>query len=154
MRPQLQRLAQRVRPLAVSACLVALLPFAGCGEGKIPLYPVTGKILVDGQPANGAMVIFCPIEGSEQLMRERPIGFAGADGSFQLTTFLKDDGAPAGQYKIIARWAPGSAGDDPSMPLGGADKLRGKYFNLDRTTLTATIEEGSNELPPFELSSK
>jgi hypothetical protein len=88
-------------------------------------------------------------------MRERPIGFAGADGSFQLTTFIKDDGAPAGQYKVIAQWAPSNPGSDRSQRGGGGvDRLRGKYFNLDRTTLTATITEGTNELPPFELNSK
>ena len=46
-------------------------PSPAAAKERFPFIPVTGKVLVDGQPAAGAMVIFCPIEGSEQLMRER-----------------------------------------------------------------------------------
>jgi hypothetical protein len=157
MRPSHQAFVHRIRSVAGGAWILGLFAVAGCGEGKIPLYPVTGKVLVDGQPAAGAMVIFCPIEGSEELMRERPLGIAGADGTFLLTTFLKDDGAPAGQYKVIAQWTTNSTSADPRRAGrggGGVDRLRGKYFNLDRTPFTATIEEGTNELAPFELSSR
>jgi hypothetical protein len=143
--------------LAAGICLVAITSLAGCGDGRIARYPVTGKVLVDGKPAPGAMVIFCPIEGSDELMRERPIGFAGPDGTFQLTTFVTNDGAPAGDYKVIARWPANSPSQRPVDPgVRGRippDRLRGKYFNLDRTPLTATVIEGDNELPPFELTS-
>jgi hypothetical protein len=147
-----------VRRHAAGLCFLGLLAFTGCGDGKIARYPVNGKVLVDGKPAAGAMVIFCPIEGSEQLMRERPIGFAGPDGSFQLTTFALNDGAPAGEYKVIARWAansPNPQGNaDDERRRTPPDALRGKYFNLDSTPLTATVTKGTNDLPPFELSSK
>jgi hypothetical protein len=145
-----------VRRHAAGLCFLGLLTLAGCG-GRIPLYPVTGKILVDGKPAPGAMVIFCPISGSDEFMRERPIGFADADGTFRLTTFVLDDGAPAGEYKVIARWAPNnptSQNEDPGRARRPPDRLKGKYFNLEKTPLTATITKGTNELPPLELSSR
>jgi hypothetical protein len=91
-------------------------------------------------------------------MRERPIGFTGADGTFNLTTFVKDDGAPAGDYKVLARWAASSpttkAEDEDGRGRTPPDRLRGRYFNLEKTPLTATITEGTNKLPPFELSTK
>jgi hypothetical protein len=140
------------------AVLLGLLAVSGCGDGRIPLYPVTGSIVVDGKPADGAMVIFCPQEGqTEQLMRERPVGFAGNDGKYQLTTFVSNDGAPAGQYKVLIQWPLSNTqqGGDPRGGRGGGpDRLRGRYFNLERTTLTATINEAPTEIPAFQLTSK
>lgn len=134
--------------------VVAMAALTGCGDGKLPLYPVTGTVLVDGQPAQGAMVIFCPVEGSSppELLRERPFGNAGPDGKFLVTTFLKDDGIPAGEYKILVQWAvQGAAYDQRSGPV---DRLRGRYMNLENTPLTAKITSDSLELPPFDLKTR
>jgi hypothetical protein len=134
--------------------VVALATFSGCGDGKLPLYPVAGSVTVDGKPAEGAMVIFCPVEGSSapELQRERPFGNTGPDGKFVVTTFLKDDGIPVGEYKVLIQWnAPGAAYDERS---GSRDRLRGKYMNLQNTQLTATIAEDTVELPPFDLKSR
>jgi hypothetical protein len=43
--------------------------------------------------------------------------------------------------------------DGRGTPLG-PDRLKNKYYNLDSTPLAATIEEQSNDLPPFELTTK
>jgi hypothetical protein len=55
----------------------------------------------------------------------------------------------------LVKWpAPAPAGEQrdgrPGV-LTGPDRLKGKYYNLEATPLTATVEEGSNELAPFEL---
>jgi hypothetical protein len=144
-----------VLALPLSAGLIAL---AGCGEAKLPLYPVTGTVLVDGKPAAGARVIFCPIEtSSTELQKERPLGTTGPDGKFQLTTFLKDDGVPAGEFKVLVQWLGGPPTPEQQRDGyggGGSDRLRGKYMKLDSTPLTATITEDTTELPPFELTSQ
>lgn len=136
--------------LLVSTVLVAL---AGCGDGKIARYPVTGSVTIDGKPAEGVMVIFCPVGGSEELQKQRPFGFTGADGSFELTTVSKADGSPAGEYKVLAQW-PAKVSDGRDGGGLGPDRFRGRYMNLATTQLTAAIQEGPTELPPFDLKSR
>ena len=140
--------------VTVAFISIALTSLVGCGDGKLPLYPVTGSVLVDGKPAEGAMVIFCPVEGksSPELQRERPFGNTGPDGKFALTTFNKDDGVPLGEYKILVQWStPGAAYDERA---GTRDRLRGRYMNLQNTPLAATITGETLELPPFDLKTQ
>src|SRR5215470_9585167 len=85
----------RSAPQPLVALPLALLLSVGCGKANLPTYPVRGMVLVDSRPAEGAIVTLCPSEGSEQFKRERPTGIADNGGKFQLTTFIKDDGAPA-----------------------------------------------------------
>jgi hypothetical protein len=149
------RFYRLVHRTAAGACWLGVMMITGCGDGKLPLYPVTGKVLVDGKPAAAAMVIFCPIEGSDELLRERPFGITASDGTFQLTTYVKDDGGPAGEYKILAQWlSEPSPNADRDRGGGQFDRLNGRYFKLENTPLTATLIEGTNELTPFELRSR
>jgi hypothetical protein len=131
-----------------SYLLVAgLMPLCGCGKGQLAAYPVTGTVLVDGRPAEGAIVTFVPVEGSEALMKERPYGEVDAQGKFQLMTFVRGDGAPPGDYKVTVLW---TAGAKP----GQLDRLGGRYSSPDESPLTATVEDAPADLPPFKLSSK
>lgn len=136
-----------------------LLFVVGCGSGRIPTYPVSGTVVVDSRPAEGAIVIFCPVSTSKELEHLRPAGKTDAAGNFKLTTFVPGDGAPASDFKVLVKWpAATPAGDDrenrPGAANKGPDRLKGKYYNQDTTPLTATIQKGSNNLPPFELKSK
>jgi hypothetical protein len=138
--------------------ILGLVTANGCGDGRIERYPVEGTVLVDGQPADGALVFFCPVNASGELENLRPSGKADASGKFTLTTIDFGDGAPAGEYKVLAQWpSPTPVVDDGRDGRGtrpGPDRLKKKYYNLDTTPLTAIIEEKSNELSPFELTSK
>jgi len=42
----------------------------------------------------------------------------------------------------------------PGSVNKGPDRLKGKYYDLDQTALTATVEAKANELSPFPLQSK
>jgi hypothetical protein len=130
----------------------------GCGDGRIATYPVSGSVTIDGQPGDGAMVVFVPTSTAAEAERKRPFGIANGQGQFTLTTFEQEDGAPAGEYKVLIQWpATRQQADDQRTGRRGAlgpDRLRGKYFNLEMSTLTATVEEETNELPPFELKSR
>lgn len=135
--------------------LSGILVFAGCGKGKLAVHPVTGVVRVDGKPAPGAMVILCPVGGSDKLQRERPYGTADGEGKFTLTTFDKGDGAPAGEYKVLVQWmAPPKPGADRDRGEGSPDRLRGKYMNLANSQLHATVGSGATELPPFDLKTQ
>lgn len=137
------------------ALLAALVAASGCGDGKIARYPVHGSVNVDGQPAEGVMLIFCPVGGSDEVQKTRPTGATGADGKFELTTLTGNDGAPAGEYKIMAQWFGKMGKDKFGRPAieGDVDKLKGKYMNLEKSELKATVK-GATDLPPFELKSK
>jgi hypothetical protein len=140
-------------------CALSALVLAGCGGEKIATYPVTGTVHVDDKPAEGAIVIFCPTDGSDQFKRERPMGTSDSSGRFQLTTFLKGDGAPAGNYQVMIRWpAPKKRGtadeDDPHRSAAEFDALGGRYFDPAKSGLTATTSSGPTDLTPFELKSK
>jgi hypothetical protein len=143
------------RWLAVLLCIAAagLLAVAGCGDGRIATYPVWGTVMVNNQPADGAIVIFCPVDPNAELENLRPAGKADSSGRFSLTTFESGDGAPEGNYKVLVKWPAEARPDDREGRAGtmGPDRLRGRYYNIDKTPLTATIESQSNELPPFEL---
>jgi len=134
-----------------------LVILSGCGDGKIARYPVTGTVLVDGQPADGALVVFVPEKSSEEAKQKRPTGFADASGSFQLTTIDKNDGAPAGEYKVLIMWPQKTqaSSDESGQRRGklGPDRLKGRYF-VEDSPITAAIEEKENNLPPFQLSLK
>jgi hypothetical protein len=131
--------------------IISLISANGCGDRELATYPVTGTVKVDSKPAASAVVTFCPTTGPEELLRLRPRGATGAGGRYQLTTFDQDDGAPAGDYKVIIQWPARKSGD---QNIGsGPDRLRGRYMNLERSQFTVKVE-GATEAPPFELTSK
>lgn len=130
------------------------LAVSGCdqGEGRLRVYPVSGKVLVGGQSAAGAKVVFYP-ESPDLTGPGTPVpaGTTNANGEFQLRSYDPDDGAPAGQFKVTVIWPepiPPNVDQEMYQPK---DRLKGKYGMPERTTLTATVEEGGGELPPFEL---
>lgn len=157
MRYNRSTLTVDLRWLVVAVGLALVAGSTGCGDGKIRRYPVTGTVLVDGKPAQGAMVIFCPTSGSDEVMKHRPFGVTGTDGKFQLTTLEKADGAASADYKVLVQWLGGGSApvDDGRGGIElGPDRLRGRYMNLERSELVAAVKDAPVELPPFELKSK
>jgi hypothetical protein len=137
---------------------IGSLAIVGCGDGRIPTYEVNGQVNVNGRPAEGAIVIFCPVSQSAEVEHLRPAGMANASGQFTLTTFEPNDGAPAGEYKVLVKWpAPRPAAQErearPGSANKGPDRLRGKYYSFETTPLKTTVQEQSNQLEPFELKS-
>jgi hypothetical protein len=147
------------RAAAIVVAAAALLSFVGCGDGRLATYPVTGTVIVDSQPAHGALVIFCPVEGQDaELMRLRPAAETGPDGKYQLTTFETHDGAPAGKYQVMVRWGGPRPESSSEMRSDRArrppDRLRGRFMNPQTSGLTATVDEEATEVPPFQLRTK
>ena len=141
------------------ALAAMLLVSTACGDGRIKTYPVTGKVLVDGQPIGGLRVVLYPIEGSEEFEQQRPIAYTEADGTFQMMTFKPGDGAPAGDYRVGIKWPGGgqksrsNAHDEgrPTRPRG-PDAFQGR-FKPENSGLTAEVPSGGTECI-FEVSTK
>jgi hypothetical protein len=127
---------------------------ASCGDGHRKVYPVQGKILVNGQPAVGAVVMFYP-EKDQSLEAIHPVGKVGEDGSFTLCSFGDGDGAPPGAYIVTVTWPDLSRRSSKTggIPQKGdhPDRLKGRYSSAAHSPLRARVQEEKNSLPPFEL---
>ena len=121
---------------------------AGCGDGRPARYSVSGQVLVDGKPADRALVTFFPQDGSDPI-KPRSFALTKADGSFRAFTFDKDDGVPAGEYAITVV-LPQYSQDDDDDP--GPDLLQGRYANPKTPRIRASIQEKDNLLPVFQLT--
>jgi hypothetical protein len=135
-----------VRPSSMSMVLVAyalLLP--GCDTDHLRVYPVKGKLQINGHSAAGVTVLFIAYPPINRLPCG-PAGVTGADGSFSLTTFTAYDGAPPGDYRVILSW--------PEWRNGahlGPDRLNNSFNKVGSSTISARVEARSNELAPFRI---
>lgn len=129
--------------------LLALVATLGCGsgsstQGQKPVHRVKGEVLVDGKPAVGAFVLFVPVKEEAGTTDPRPRATVKEDGSYVLSTYGNEDGAPVGDYLIAVTW--------PVARQDNADKLGGRYRDKLKSGLKATVKEGANEIPTFKLS--
>jgi hypothetical protein len=83
-------------PVSYRHALVAsaLFTLVGCGDGRPARVPVSGVVLLDGQPLKRGFVKFVPTNGRPSL------GNIGDDGSFALTCYDGGDGAIPGTHKV------------------------------------------------------
>jgi hypothetical protein len=145
-----------IRTLKIRSLSIAVFGMAfmvcplGCGKSEKPVYPVQGQAFVQKKPAVGALVIFTPKENAE---REKwpmgyPRGNVQADGSFKLTTYRPDDGAPAGNYAVTVYW--GSPGSDE---VREGDLLQGRYVDPATSKIHATVKDDrkGTVIEPFDL---
>jgi hypothetical protein len=136
---------RRCRPRAIPAVLLAV-GLASCSGGSAPpagqkpVFPVRGQVFVGDKPAVGAFVLFVPVGEPADPIDPRPRAEVQADGSFQLSTYGDNDGAPAGEYVVVVTWT-----------VEDQDRLQGRYADPGRSKLRATVKEGANELQPFRL---
>lgn len=137
-----------MRRLTLAA--VTLAAAVGCGGTKeVPVFPVSGKVTVNGKPATGAQVLFQPVGGSAD--GTRPNAIVGKDGTFALTTRAKDDGAPAGEYKVLVVWRVSVGNPDDGQTRNA---LPEKFNDPAQTPLTATVPTAPTTLEPFEIAAK
>jgi len=133
--------------LRLLSILVLLMLGGACNKSTIKLHPVKGKVLFKDQPADGAQIVFRPVNEDPAAKLPAPYGTVGADGSFSLHTELQGEGAPAGDYIVmIMRY-----GADPKDPNKAANLLPPKYADPAKPILKVTVKEGKNDLEPFNL---
>jgi hypothetical protein len=136
----------RLRGWAWRAVALVGLLASGCRDsgGRLPLHPASGRVLIDGEPAEGVQVRLHPMDRLADPNALQPFAATGADGSFRLGTYEAGDGAPAGRYKATLFWP-----DRPPGPSRPIDRLDGTYNDAARSGLDVAIAEGPNELQPF-----
>jgi len=141
-----------LRILSLGLLVVAL----GCGGG---MKPVEGIVKLDGQPLQGATVVFVPDGSKGDILN----GFTDASGKFSLLTKGKT-GAPAGNYKVVVTkvatsMQPMKPGEDaiktmakgPSKDSGA--EVPSKYGTADKTPIKVTLPPSESPVK-IDLSSK
>ena len=150
-------------------CLLAIMPGCSCRSGvaanlRKPVFPVSGELYYEGQPAKHVMVILQP---AEEAVRAEvwPEGFpkatVQADGSFRIGTYEKEDGAPAGEYVILV--VPTDANlDEPQRILGDAGSRAPKapetpgigtrFSSVENPAGRCVVETKENKIPRLSLT--
>ena len=141
--------ASRTSQMKAISCILVLLALVGCGnKPAIPVFSVQGQVFFQGKAAAGALVVFHPDSTEEN--QPIPRGRAGKDGRFQLTTRSKDDGAPAGRYRVTIVWRDQKDEDEDSGP----NRLPRQYGLPNLTPLRVTVKESDIKLEPFRIDSE
>jgi hypothetical protein len=65
-----------------------------------PVYPVRGQVVFEGCAVPGAQVVFHLVNPDTKKLTRAADALTDADGSFVLSTYQANDGAPAGEYKV------------------------------------------------------
>jgi len=140
------------------ASLVCML--AGCGGdpqigGKV--YPVKGKLTVNGQPVANVSVNLYPVDKGGAVAS----GTTKADGTFQVFNADAREGAMAGKYKVVlhqnqdkaaaqAAYGAASAGNGaaggPTKGPSTAAPFPETYLKQETTTKEVEIVAGENDL--------
>lgn len=150
----------------ISAVMLLLAAVAagatGCGDGRLKVSKVRGKVVYKGQGVPNTTVIFVPVgETVQALGKMRPFAYGQPDGQFEIKTYVEGDGAPPGQYRVSiiapAGGPGGSKKDRPADDQSSATSVQipatvaNKFKSAETSGIEVTIHEGENNLDPFEL---
>jgi hypothetical protein len=142
---------------------MVLITTSGCGKDRLDVSPVRGKVVYNGKGVSQAIVTLFPIDATDERAKKmRPFAYAGFDGQFEIKTYTDGDGAPPGKYRvsvIVPRALPTGTkdrkADAPIAPSGTTVNVPPgivkKYANVDTAGIEVEIQDGENNLAPFEL---
>ena len=115
---------------------------AGCSnETRVPVFPVSGKVIFQGKPPVGAQVVLHPVNSSDNT-GVAPSGTVKGDGSFAITSYDPDDGAPQGQYVATIEWykiTPEAGGAGPNV-------IPRNYANAKTSPIKVSVNSGSTDI--------
>ncbi len=135
---------------------VGILAIVACGcAGNARPAPVAagGKVFYKDVPAAGALVVFHPVDfEQEKRIGGKPFAIVREDGSFVLTTYQQDDGAPPGEYGVTVEWQGPKDKNQKSGKLvlsgeggpGASSRsiINPKYGNPQQPAIKVTVREG------------
>lgn len=148
-----QLIVRRNLPGMLLAGFAAFLLVSGCSRTprvkRPPTFPVQGTVLMGGKPIAEATVMFNPVaEGNGA------IAVTDFEGRYRLTTFVPNDGAMAGDYKVaIVKTVFGNPQGDSPMATSGDPKnlLPPRYSDGETSGFTATVAAGPENTFDFAL---
>lgn len=146
-----------IRQVALATFVITSIALAGCGEQTDPtrlqVFPAKGQISFKGQSPVGASVVLFPKtaapKGSDAPL-VCPRGRVQSDGTFALTSYKADDGAPAGEYSVTLEWHKLVKAPDGQPDLG-PNLLPAQFSRPEKSPLVVKIAAGANTLAPIVL---
>lgn len=121
-------------------CLLMAWLLPGCGDGTD--HPTTvkvhGAVTCDGQPLTKGSIAF---QATSDTTLRPATGELNEDGTYELSSFQRGDGAMPGEYKVvIVSLKSGPTLENPNQPEVSA--IPEKYTRAETTDLTASIPTG------------
>lgn len=114
--------------------LLLILFGIGCGDGRPTRFPVSGQVLIDGEPLTYGYIRFVSTGA-------RPAGgYLDEQGKFTLSCYEKNDGIIPGMYQVEVD---SSEGISSTKIKWHAPK---KYCNYTRSGITQEITEPTDAL--------
>lgn len=127
--------------------------FLGCSSGdtRPRAVPASGTVKYKKTEIPvGALVVLHPKDPAfEKQIGGKPYGKVTEDGTFQLTTYEENDGAPPGEYGVTVEWRPKKEAKLSLSSEGGPvapNKLNLKYGNPSQPFKQVTIGTGENKI--------
>ncbi len=112
----------------------AVLLLAGCSDYRPERVPVSGRVVIDGQPLEHGFVRFI-------AAKDRPsVAELGPDGRFELTCFTQKDGSVLGQHVVTVTAAESVS---PQAQKWHAPK---RYADPATSNLSVTIDGPTKDL--------
>lgn len=134
--------------LAVLVGCLGLLQ--GCSSQRGPMkfqpFKVTGQVKYDGKSAENVQVYLFPLAAPTMPdIPSNPRAVTRKDGSFEISTYEENDGAPAGKYQVLMIWP-----DEKSQGEEKKDKFLG-WYGPAYSQLEVMVKEGKNNLPTIQV---
>jgi hypothetical protein len=131
---------------------------AGCGSSsELDMVPIRGEVTFNGQPLTVGSVIYMPVGATGR----QATGKIQPDGSFQLTTREANDGALAGEYKIVVHAVKAPWEEAPSReemekrgrrPVVMTSLVPERYANPETSGLRDNVDSSHSGFAKFELT--
>jgi len=145
--------------------LLTVVFAAGCGgydkwkDGRPKTYFTSGKVLLDGQPVEGATVTFQPVD---EATGKPGSAVTDSNGYFEVQTFDPGDGLTEGVHRVaIAKTRMLDKATKQEVtevnsdaPLIEDHLLPKKFSSFTTSKLEVTIQPKTNKLEAFDLPSK
>lgn len=122
------------RKLFTAVLIASASCFVGCGDGLPARVPVTGRVVIDGEPVRFGMI---------KLINPNTRAASGRldeEGRFQLTCLKKHDGVIPGAHRVEVA---ATEGIDEHTVRWHAPK---KYANANTSGIEVTIDEPTDDL--------
>jgi hypothetical protein len=124
--------------------LLLLAGSSGCGEARVPVYPVTGKVTFQGKPPVGAQVVLHSVNPTA-ANDIAPTGTVKSDGSFAISAYDDGDGAPQGDYVATIQWfkiIPEQGGRGPNV-------LPARYASAKSSPVRVSVSGSPTNVDPI-----
>lgn len=133
-------------PKALLALAPAILFFSGCAEKRVEVFPALGKVAFQGRPPVGATVVLHPVNAQNDDFA--PTGVVKEDGTYAITSYDPDDGAPQGDYVATIEWYR----FDKKLGGVGPNVLPRKYASWKSSPIKVSISSGQNQIQPITIN--